>query len=141
MLKDIDNSQDSIQTVNVPLVGMVTCGAPILAQENIEAMIPVSIGLAKPGSKYFMLRAKGDSMNEAGINDGDLILVRQQNTAENGQSVVALIDDEATVKQFNQNGGYVTLTPRSNNKKHQPIIVTDELRVQGVVIATIPLPE
>jgi repressor LexA len=141
MVKDIGNNFSSVQTVDVPLVGTVTCGAPILAQENIEAMIPVSTGLAKPGSKYFMLRAKGDSMNEAGINDRDLILVRQQNTAENGQAVVALIDDEATVKEFNRNGGFVTLTPRSSNKKHQPIIVTDELRVQGVVVATIPLPE
>lgn len=141
MLKDIRNSEDSVQTINVPLVGTVTCGAPILAQENIEAMIPVSTALAKPGSKYFMLRAKGDSMNEAGINDRDLILVRQQNTAENGQTVVALIDDEATVKEFNRNGNFVTLTPRSSNKKHQPIIVTDELKVQGLVIATIPIPE
>jgi repressor LexA len=141
MLKDIGNNEQNVQTVNVPLVGTVTCGAPILAQENIEAMIPVSTGLAKPGSKYFLLRAKGDSMNEAGINDQDFILVRQQNTAENGQAVVALIDDQATVKEFNRNGGYVTLTPRSSNKKHQPIIVTDELRVQGVVIATIPLHE
>ncbi len=141
MLKDISNSKESAQTVNVPLVGAVTCGAPILAQENIEAMIPVSTALAKPGSKYFMLRAKGDSMNEAGINDRDFILIRQQNTAENGQAVVALIDDEATVKEFNRNGSFVTLSPRSSNKKHQPIIVTDELRVQGIVIATIPLPE
>ena len=140
MLKDINNSEESVQTVNVPLVGTVTCGAPILASENIEAMIPVSTALAKPGSKYFMLRAKGDSMNEAGINDRDLILVRQQNTAENGQAVVALIDDEATVKEFNRNGGFVTLSPRSSNKKHQPIIVTEELRVQGIVIATIPIP-
>ncbi len=141
MLKDISNSDDSVQTVSVPLVGTVTCGAPILAQENIEAMIPVSTALAKPGSKYFMLRAKGDSMNEAGINDRDLILVRQQDTAENGQAVVALIDDEATVKEFNRNGSFVTLRPRSSNKEHQPIIVTEELRVQGIVIATIPIPE
>jgi len=141
MLKDLTNSEESVQTVNVPLVGTVTCGAPILAQENIEAMIPVSTGLAKPGSRYFMLRAKGDSMNEAGINNGDLILVRQQSTAENGQPVVALIDDEATVKIFNQTGAIVTLMARSTNKNHQPIIVTDGLRLQGVVVATIPLPE
>jgi repressor LexA len=140
MLKDIPNSNDSVQTVSVPLVGTVTCGTPMSAQENIEAMIPVSTALAKPGSKYFMLRAKGDSMNEAGINDRDLILVRQQNNAENGQTVVALIDNEATVKEFNRTGTFVTLSPRSSNKKHQPIIVTDELRVQGIVIATIPLP-
>jgi len=137
MLKDL-KSEYAIQTVQVPLVGTVTCGAPILAQENIEALVQVSIALAKPGNKYFMLKAKGDSMNAAGINDGDLILVKQQPTAENGQQVVALIDDEATVKEFRYSGNLVTLLPRSSNKKHQPIILTDDLVIQGVVVATIP---
>jgi repressor LexA len=141
MVKDIRNNESSVQTVDVPLVGTVTCGAPILAHENIEAMIPVSTALAKPGNKYFMLRAKGDSMDEAGINDGDLILVRQQTTAENGQAVVALIDDEATVKVFSRSENFVTLIPRSSNKRHQPIILTIELKVQGIVVATIPLPK
>src|SRR5688572_18054879 len=68
-LKDFENSE-VVRTVNVPLVGTITCGTPILAHENIEAMIPVATSLAKPGSKYFLLRAKGNSMNEAGINDG-----------------------------------------------------------------------
>src|SRR5690606_25049529 len=111
-------SEYAVQTVQVPLVGTVTCGAPILAQENIEALIQVSTALAKPGSKYFMLKAKGDSMDAAGINDGDFILVKQQPTAENGQRVVALIDDEATVKEFRCSGNIVTLLPRSSNKKH-----------------------
>lgn len=140
MVRDIVSRDSSVQTIDVPLVGTVTCGAPILAQENIEAMIPVSTALAKPGNKYFMLRAKGDSMDEAGINHGDLILIRQQSTAENGQAVVALIDDEATVKVFNQTGSIVTLIPRSTNKRHQLIIVTDQLTLQGVVVATISLP-
>jgi len=136
MVKDLD-SNDSGRTVLVPLVGSVTCGVPILAEENIEAMIPVSIALARPGNKYFLLYAKGDSMDMAGISDGDLILVRQQSTAENGDKVVALIDDAATVKEFQHRGGYVTLLPRSSNNCHQPIILTDNFRVQGVVIAAI----
>lgn len=137
MVKDL-NDDESARTVAVPLVGTVTCGAPILAQENIEAMIPVSTRLAKPGSKYFLLRAKGDSMDKAGINDGDLILIKQQPTADNGQKIVALIDDEATVKEYQHKGQFVTLMPRSSNKDHQPIILTQDFQIQGVVIATIP---
>jgi len=85
-------------TVRVPLVGRVSCGAPIWAVENVEAFVPVATTIARPGSQYFILRAEGDSMNRAGINDGDLVLIRQQETAEEGDRVVALIDDEATIK-------------------------------------------
>jgi len=137
LLKDLTNGE-SARTVAIPLVGVASCGAPILAQENIEAMIPVSTRLVKAGSKYFLLRAKGDSMNEAGINDGDLILIKQQPTANNGQNVVALIDDEATIKEYQHKGQYVTLIPRSNNVNHQPIILTEDFQIQGIVVATIP---
>ncbi len=137
LLKDL-TAGESARTVAIPLVGTASCGMPILAQENIEAMIPVSTALAKPGSSYFLLRAKGDSMNEAGINNGDLILIKQQRTANNGQNVVALIDDEATVKEYQHKGDFVTLLPRSDNKAHQPIILTQDFKIQGVVIATIP---
>lgn len=135
-----DPSPDSIntRTVDVPLVGTVACGLPILAEENIEGRIPVSVNLAKQGLKYFLLRASGDSMDESGINNGDLLLVRQQPTANNGDIVVALIDDEATVKEFHLAKGAVVLQPRSRNTQHRPIILTDEFRVQGVVVATIP---
>ncbi|MFT4092184.1 MAG: transcriptional repressor LexA [Niabella sp.] len=137
LIKDLTEGE-SARTVAVPLVGTVTCGSPILAQENIEAMIPVSTRLVKHGSKYFLLRAKGDSMNEAGINDGDLILIKQQLTANNGDKVVALIDDEATVKEYQYKGHFVTLMPRSKNKDLQPIILTHDFQIQGVVVATIP---
>lgn len=137
LIKDLGDGE-SARTVAVPLVGTVTCGAPILAQENIEAMIPVSTKLAKPGSKYFLLKAKGDSMNEAGINDGDLILIKQQPTANNGDKVVALIDDEATVKEYQYRGNFITLLPRSNNSIHQPIILTQDFQIQGIVVDTIP---
>lgn len=128
----------SISTVDVPLVGAVTCGTPVLAEENIQALIPVSTGLAKKGSKYFLLRAIGDSMNLAGINSGDLLLIRQQDTAEDNDKVVALINDEATIKIFKKANGAVVLQPKSTNKDHKPIILTDNCIIQGVVVAVLP---
>ena len=125
-------------TVNVPLVGTVPCGAPVLAEENIEAMIPVSTKLAQSPYKYFLLKASGDSMNQRGINDGDLVLVRQQETARSKDIVVALIDGEATVKEFRKLGDVVVLFPRSDNNQHKPIYLERDFRVQGVVVATIP---
>lgn len=129
----------SEQTVKIPLLGTIACGLPILAEENIEAMIAVSTKLAKPSDKYFLLQAKGDSMNEKGINDGDLVLVKQQSSAENGDLVVALIDDEATIKELRVNNDNVLLIPRSSNKKHTPIILSRDFIVQGVVESTIPM--
>lgn len=126
------------QTVAVPLVGIVPCGAPMLAEENIEALIPVSTKLAKPQYRHFLLRADGDSMNEKGINDGDLLLIRQQATANNGDIVVALIDDSATIKEFHRNDSTIILMPRSKNKSHQPIVLDRDFKIQGIVVATIP---
>lgn len=134
-------SEDDVahaQTIDVPLVGAAACGAPILAQENIEAMIPVSVQLAKAPYKYFLLKAKGDSMDEKGITDGDFVLVRQQPTAENGDTVVALIDNEATIKEFYKTSNAVILKPKSKNKTHQPIILTSDFQIQGIVAAAIP---
>lgn len=124
-------------TVNVPLVGTVACGTPIFTEENIDAFLPVSTELARPPHRYFMLRARGDSMDKAGINDNDLVLVKQQFTAESGDRVVALIDDEATIKEYQQGDGVVILQPRSSNLEHKPIILTSEFRIQGVVIKAI----
>lgn len=125
------------QTINVPLLGTVACGTPILAEENITAMIPVSVQIAKPNNHYFFLRAKGDSMNEAGIDDGDMVLIKQQNTANNGEMVVALIDEEATIKEFNRQDDCIVLKPKSTNKDHQPIILTRDFQVQGVVVQVV----
>ena len=125
-------------TVNIPLLGSIACGTPILAIENIESEIPVSNDLIKGSNKYFLLRASGNSMNEVGINDGDLVLVKQQSTAENGDFVVAVIDDEATIKEFRKNSDAIVLRPRSTEQKHQPIILTRDFRIQGIVVATIP---
>jgi repressor LexA len=137
LIKDLETGNIA-RTVSIPLVGTVTCGMPILAEENIQAHIPVSVTLVRPGSKYFFLKASGDSMDQVGINDGDLILVKQQPTAENGQHVIALIEDEATVKEFYKSGDYVTLFPKSSNPIHQPIILTQDFQIQGIVAAIIP---
>jgi repressor LexA len=136
MIKDLSNNETA-RTVAVPLVGSISCGGALLAEENVEAYIPVSTSLVKTGYKYFLLRAVGDSMNEAGIQPGDLVLVRQQNVAENGQRVVALIDDDATLKEFQHKGNVVALVPRSSNPKHKPIILERDFQVQGVIITSI----
>ncbi len=133
-------ARDRESTVEVPLVGSAPCGQPLLAQENLEAMIPVSSTLARPGRKYFLLRARGDSMNEAGIEDGSLVLVRQQSTAEDKEIVVALVDDEATIKELRRAPDAVALVPRSDNPRHRPIVLRRDFQVQGVVVATVPGP-
>lgn len=132
----------SVSTVSVPLVGSIAAGAPVLAEENIEAMIPVTTALARPGSKYFLLRVVGDSMDQSTVNgikieDGGIVLVRQQSTADNGDKVVALINDEATVKIFDQKNDMVILRPKSSNPNHKPIVL-DDCIIQGVVVAVLP---
>lgn len=131
-------TRDRESTIEIPLVGNAACGVPLLAQENIEAMIPVSTRFARPGQKYFMLRAVGDSMNDAGIEDGALILVRQQQTAETGDLVVALVDDEATIKELRHSADAVVLVPRSKNRDHKPIVLRRDFQVQGVVVIALP---
>lgn len=132
-------NSSNAQTVKVPLLGNVACGLPIFAEENIEAFIPVSDKLIKSSYRYFILRASGDSMNDAGIDDGDLVLIRQQQFAQNGDKVLALIDDEATIKEFHNNGNMIVLKPRSKNSKHQPIVLTSDFRIQGIVETVIPI--
>ncbi len=129
---------NSVNTIDVPLVGAVTCGTPMLAEENILDYIPVSTEMARSGSTYFLLRAMGDSMNLAGINSGDLLLIRQQESAETGDKVVALINDETTLKYFERADGAVILRPKSSNKTYRPIILTDNCQIQGVVVAILP---
>jgi len=127
------------QTVKIPLLGSVACGIPIFADENIEAEVSISIEMIKNGYKYFLLRAEGDSMDEAGIDNGDLLLIRQQQNAENGDRILALIDEEATVKEYNKSNEMVILKPKSSNKTHQPIILTSDFRIQGIVESVIKI--
>lgn len=137
IVPDAISTPENAFTTQVPLVGSVACGAPLLAEENIEAMIPVSTKIANPSQRYFFLRAVGDSMNQAGIQDGDLVLIRQQSAAESGEKVVALIDDEATIKTLSLQDGAVVLQPKSSNPVHKPIILDREFEVQGVVVQTL----
>lgn len=123
--------------VFLPLLGSVACGTPIFADENIEDIIPVPKSLIRRGCKYFLLRARGDSMDECGINDGDIVLVKQVSIAENGDKVVALINDNATIKKYVQRGNTVHLLPQSSNQIHQNIVVTDNLQIQGIVEANV----
>ncbi|MGV9013741.1 MAG: transcriptional repressor LexA [Flavobacteriales bacterium] len=125
-------------TVDVPLVGSVACGLPTLAQQDAEAWVSISTRIARPGSTYFLLRAVGDSMDLSGIEEGDLVLVRQQAIADDGDRVVALINDEATIKHFSRKGNHVVLKPSSDNPVHMPIVVTEDLIIQGVVVAVLP---
>lgn len=136
--EDPDRTLMSANTVQVRLVGNVACGRPLLAEENVEMTIPVSTTLALPPHRYFLLRAIGDSMNKKGIQAQDLVLVRQQPDAENGQVVVALIDDEATVKEILKSQDTIVLRPRSTNSDHKPIVLANDFQVQGIVVATIP---
>ena len=117
------------ELVNVPIVGQVAAGQPILAEENIEDYFPIPAGMM-PNKESFMLKVKGESMINAGILNGDLILVQQQTTAENGDKVVALIDDSATVKTYYKEDGHYRLQPE--NDYMDPIIV-DEVSILGKV--------
>lgn len=118
------------ELVNVPIVGRVAAGVPILAEENIEDTFPIPIDYVK-NDTCFMLNVRGDSMCEKGILDGDLVLVRQQPDANNGDIVIALLEDSATVKTFNRDGEFIRLDPA--NPEFEPIIVR-ECEVLGKVI-------
>lgn len=118
-LKDFYNGREMVE---VPVVGKITAGAPILAVENITDTFPIPIDFVG-NSESFMLTVRGESMIEAGILDGDYILIKKQNTARNGEIVVALIEDEATVKTFYKEKDHIRLQPE--NSTMEPIIVPD----------------
>ena len=118
------------EVTNVPLIGHVAAGEPILAQENIENYFPIPVEML-PNNNTFMLTVKGESMINAGILDGDYVLVEERHTASNGDMVVALIEDGATVKTFYKEEGVIRLQPE--NDFMDPIIVRD-VQILGKVI-------
>ena len=120
------------EMVNVPIVGKVAAGEPILAVENIENYFPIPAEFM-PNEPTFILQVQGESMINAGILDGDYVLVQQQPTANDGDMVVALVDDSATVKTFYKENGYYRLQPE--NDFMDPIIVS-EVMIMGKVIGT-----
>lgn len=108
-----------LNTIKVPIVGKVAAGTPILATENIETYLPIPVDFVGRGNHY-ILQVKGESMIEAGILDGDYLIVKQQADAANGEIVVAMLDDEATVKRYYKRDNYIELKPE--NSSMQPII-------------------
>lgn len=126
---EIDDKITLSSTISAPIVGVVRCGLPIYAQENIEGnyRLPKEIF---GNEKIFLLRAEGDSMIDAGINHGDLLVVAQSPVAENGQIVVALIEDGATVKRFYRKGDHVVLHPENSNYED---IICNDVQILGVV--------
>ncbi len=123
----------SSELINVPIVGTVAAGQPILATENIEQYFPIPAEYM-PREQSFMLKVKGESMINAGILDGDTLLVEQTNTARDGEMVVALVDDSATVKTFYKEDGHIRLQPE--NDTMEPIIV-DDCKILGKVFGVI----
>ena len=119
------------EVVNVPLFGTVAAGQPLLAVENVESYFPIPSEYL-PNKQTFMLKVHGESMINAGILDGDEVLVEEQPDARDGEIVVALIDDSATVKRFFREKGCVRLQPE--NDTMEPIIVEGDLRILGKVI-------
>lgn len=118
------------EVVNVPVIGTVAAGTPILAEQNIEDYLPISAEML-PNKEVFMLKVKGNSMIEAGIYSGDKVIVAKQPDAENGDKVVALVDDSATVKTFYKENGHFRLQPE--NSTMDPIIL-DHVEILGKVI-------
>ncbi|OBR93600.1 LexA repressor [Clostridium ragsdalei P11] len=111
------------ELIDIPIVGTITAGMPILAVENIEDVFPLPIEYVKNKNQLFILKVQGESMIDAGILDGDMSIIEQTNFAENGDIVAALIDNEATLKRFFKEKGHIRLQPE--NKSMSPIIVND----------------
>ena len=118
------------EMVQVPVIGTVAAGMPILAEENIEDYMPIPVEML-PNKEVFMLKVKGESMIEAGIYNNDKVIVAKQPDANNGDMVVALVDDSATVKTFYKENGHIRLQPE--NASMDPIIL-DDVQILGKVI-------
>lgn len=129
----VDESFNTVRNeiVNLPVIGKVAAGYPILAIQNIESYFPLSSEYIPNGKELFVLNVKGDSMIEVGIFDGDQLIIEHCDTAENGDIVVALIDDSATVKTFYKEDGYYRLQPENSNM--EPIIV-ERVKILGKVL-------
>ena len=127
--------KDKIETIELPIVGRVAAGQPILAEQNIEDFLAISASFFKASEQQlFMLKVYGESMVEIGINDGDYVVAKKQDTAENGDIVVALIDGRATVKTFYRESTRIRLQPE--NCTYQPIY-SDNVQIAGKVVGCI----
>ncbi len=122
-LEILELSHNNKEVINIPIVGRVTAGTPILAVENIEDTFTLPSNFVKHDKELFMLKVSGNSMIEIGINNGDLAIIEKAQDASNGEIVVALIDNEATIKRFFKETDYIRLQPE--NSSMDPIIVKD----------------
>lgn len=125
------------KTIKIPIVGYVSCGSPILAEEAIEGYLRVSESVVSRGQEHFILRAIGDSMEKADIFEGDYLVIQKAATVQNNDIVLAFIDDEATVKRYKLNKQGFVLVPESYNPEHLPIFANEETMIIGKVIHTI----
>jgi repressor LexA len=120
-----------VRAVNVPVLGQIAAGSPILAVEEIEDTFPLPVDMVSDSETVFMLRIKGDSMINAGIFDGDLVAVRRQSVAQNGEIVAAMLDGEATVKRLVRENGHIQLV--AENPMYDPI-PADDCEIIGKII-------
>jgi len=138
-LKTLKVNGMGLKTREVPVVGVAPAGPFMTAEENREGMVRLPTDFFKPeNAKFFLLRVKGNSMNRCEIkgekiDDGDLVLVRQQAVARPGEVVVILLDGKATIKRLSKGQGYYILKPESDSPVHAPIVLKNDFRVQGVV--------
>lgn len=131
----LKDSSSHEQTIDVPISGSVSCGTPTEEIEEADVKkIPVSIKLARPPHKYYFLRAKGESMSKLGIENNDLVLVKQVLLAHNGDIVAASIDGEATLKEYQRISGGIALKPHSDNPIYNTIVVSNDFQVRGVAV-------
>jgi len=131
ILNDSDSAETASSGINIPLLGRIAAGSPILAEENIEDYLTFPESMFTNG-EYFALSVKGDSMIEGGILDGDIAIIKKQNTANNGEIIAALLEDEATLKIFSKAGNAVRLVPM--NSAYKPIECS-ELSILGRLAA------
>ena len=131
VINEISLNNNAINTLKIPIVGNITAGLTILATENIDGSFEISLNSIKHDNNLFALKVQGHSMINAGINDGDLAIIEQCNFADNGKIVVALINDEATLKTFYKEKNHIRLQPENNSM--EPIIVKD-CSILGVLV-------
>jgi repressor LexA len=129
-----DGQEEEDGIIKVPILGPVAAGAPILAEENWDGSVPVHRGMLRKGNRYFALKVKGDSMEGAGILDGDMAIIEQQNTAEDGEIVVAMVNDATTLKRYYREKNRIRLQPENSNYKP---IYSQDVRLLGRVATII----
>ncbi len=127
----------STKTIELPILGYVACGSPIMAEESIEGYLRVSESIVSRGKQHFILRAMGDSMERADIFEGDYLVIRKDAVIHTNDIVLAFIDDEATIKRYVTTRNGFVLKPESDNPEHTPIVADEFTTIIGKVVHTI----